>query len=359
MKKKHFIALADGAVFYGESRAAAVDTVGEAVFNTGMTGYQEIVSDPSYAGQFVTLSTAEVGNYGCNPDDMESRGLFLNGLIVQELNPPSSYRSLEPLDALLRRFGKPALSGVDTRALVLHLRDHGAQKAFVHASNDPVTPEQAVAAAREWEGLDDQDYAARVTCDAPYDWNTSGNYFVVAYDFGVKFNILRLLERSGMRVRVVPAGTSAAEVLAMKPDGVFLSNGPADPGAVTGAIDAARTLIGKVPLMGICLGHQIIGIACGAECGRLKFGHHGCNHPVRNLLADSVEITSQNHNFAIRGDRLPETLELTHLNLNDNTVEGFRHRHEPVFSVQYHPEAAPGPHDSTYLFTQFANLMER
>ena len=359
MQRKHFLALADGTVFYGGSCGAPVDAVGEAVFNTGMTGYQEIVSDPSYAGQFVTLSAPEIGNYGCNREDMESRGLFLNGLIVQEMNPPSNYRSEEPLTDLLGRFKVPALCGVDTRRLVLHLRDHGTQKAFLHASDRPLAPAEAVARARAWEGLDNQDYAARVSVSEPFFWSRSGKYRVVAYDFGVKYNILRSLAAAGCAVEVVPAWTTAAEVLSRRPDGVFLSNGPADPGAVRGAIEAARELIGKVPLMGICLGHQILGIASGAVCGRLKFGHHGCNHPVKNLLLNTIEITSQNHNFALDAGKLPSTLELTHVNLNDHTVEGVRHVREPMFSVQYHPEAAPGPHDADYLFSQFTRLMER
>ena len=358
-KQPNFLALADGSVFYGVSCGAPVDTIGEAVFNTGMTGYQEIISDPSYAGQIVTTSTAEVGNYGCNHDDMESRQLFLNGLIVQSMNRASNFRSEEELTDLLKRFGKPCLHSVDTRRLVLHLREHGAQKAFIHGSDSPISEQDAIAQAKAWEGLDGQDYAARVSNPEAYDWNTQGDYFVVAYDFGIKYNILRCMEASGMRVHVVPSNTSAQDVLKLKPNGVFLSNGPADPSAVKGAIEAAKNLVGKVPLMGICLGHQIIGLACGAKTERLKFGHHGCNHPVKNLLDNSIEITSQNHNFTIVQKSIPKSLELTHINLNDNTVEGLRHLTEPVFCVQYHPEAGPGPHDSLYLFQQFKDLMAR
>ena len=357
--KKHFLALADGSIFYGDSRGAAVDAVVEVVFNTGMTGYQEIVSDPSYAGQFVTLTTAEVGNYGCNPEDMESRGLFLNGLVVQELNEPSNFRSTGSLAELLSAGGVPALAGVDTRRLVIRLRSDGTQKAFLHGSEADITPEEAVRRANEWCGLDGQDYATRVSVTEPYEWNDSGDLRVVVYDFGVKYNILRQLAAQNLRLTVVPAGTSAAEVLALHPDGVFLSNGPADPAAVKGAIDAARTLIGKVPVMGICLGHQILGIAAGGSCGRLKFGHHGCNHPVQDLRNGAVAITSQNHNFALDADRIPGVLEVTHLNLNDQTVEGIRHRHEPMFAVQYHPEAAPGPHDATPIFREFRDMLER
>ena len=358
-KQPNFLALADGSVFYGVSCGAPVDTIGEAVFNTGMTGYQEIISDPSYAGQIVTTSTAEVGNYGCNHDDMESRQLFLNGLIVQSMNRASNFRSEEELTDLLKRFGKPCLHSIDTRRLVLHLREHGAQKAFIHGSDSSISEQDAIAQAKAWEGLDGQDYAARVSNPVAYDWNTQGDYFVVAYDFGIKYNILRCMEASGMRVHVVPSNTSAQDVLKLKPNGVFLSNGPADPSAVKGAIEAAKHLVGKVPLMGICLGHQIIGLACGAKTERLKFGHHGCNHPVKNLLDNSIEITSQNHNFTIVPNSIPKSLELTHINLNDNTVEGLRHLTEPVFCVQYHPEAGPGPHDSLYLFQQFKTLMAR
>ena len=355
--KKHYLALADGTVFYGESCGATEDRLGEVVFNTGMTGYQEILSDPSYAGQLVTLSTAEVGNYGCNHADMESRGVFAEGLIVQNMNEPSSYRSEESLTHFLQRHNRPCLTSVDTRRLVWHLRGNGTQKGYLHVSDTELPAETAVELARKWPGLDGQDYASKVSATEAYDWNTTGDLRVVAYDFGIKFNILRCLADTGFRVRVVPAWTPAEEVLALKPDGVFLSNGPADPSAVTGAIDAARTLLGKLPLMGICLGHQILGIASGASCGRLKFGHHGCNHPVKNLLDGTIAITSQNHNFALQAEKLPSCLELTHVNLNDQTVEGIRHRTEPAFSVQYHPEAAPGPHDARALFRQFRALI--
>ncbi|MFA6931427.1 MAG: carbamoyl phosphate synthase small subunit, partial [Lentisphaeria bacterium] len=272
MDKRFFLALADGEIFYGRSCGAEVDTFGEVVFNTGMTGYQEIISDPSYAGQIVTLSTAEVGNYGCNPEDMESRRLFLQGLLVQQLNEPSNFRSEESLSAILKRHWVPALSGIDTRRLVLHLRDKGTQKAFLHAGSGEVTADEAVDLAKAWEGLDGQDYAAKVSDSQGKVWSNSGDLSIVVYDFGVKYNILRLLAAAGMRVQIVPAWTSAEEVLSLKPDGVCLSNGPADPSAVRGAISAARALLGKVPLLGICLGHQILGLACGAQCARLKFG---------------------------------------------------------------------------------------
>ena len=322
-----------------------------------MTGYQEILSDPSYAGQFVTLTTAEVGNYGCNENDMESRGVFLNGLVIQELNRASNHLAQEELTAFMKRHRKPGIAGVDTRALTLHLRTHGAQKAYLHVSDEPVSEERAVALAREWEGLDGKDYASRVTTAVSYQWNDAGKRHVVVYDFGVKYNILRELAAAGARVTVVPAQTPAEEILSMHPDGVFLSNGPADPSAVGYAIRSIRELLGKVPMMGICLGHQLLGLACGAKCGRLKFGHHGCNHPVKNLLSGEVAISSQNHNYALT--ELPDCLELTHINLNDGSCEGIRHRTLPAFAVQYHPEAAPGPHDAQDLFEEFIQLMEK
>lgn len=354
-----FLALANGAVFRGWSFGAPRDSVGEAVFNTGMTGYQEIVTDPSYAGQFVTLTSPEIGNYGCNPQDVESRGLFLNGLVIHELNEPSNYRSEESLSAYLKRYDRPGIAGVDTRRLTVMLRNEGSQKAYLHVSDESVSEAEAVERARAWEGLDNQDYAAKVTAGERYEWNAEGDFHVVAFDFGIKLNILRGLAANRMRVTVLPATATAADALALKPDGVFLSNGPADPSAVRYAIDNIRKLTGKVPLFGICLGHQLFGIASGAECGRLKFGHHGCNHPVKNLLTGKVEITSQNHNFSLKPETLPGTVEVTHINLNDNTIEGIRHRTEPAASVQYHPEAGPGPHDAAYLFENFRKLMER
>ena len=359
-----FLALADGTVFHGVAFGAAVDQVGEVVFNTGMSGYQEILTDPSYAGQIVTLTAAEVGNYGTNPEDVESRGLFLHGLVVNDLNAASNYRSTQSLDSYLRAAGVPGLYGVETRALTLHLRDNGNQKAYLHVAGDALTEAEAVARARAWEGLDGQDYAAKVTCSAPYEYAPCGENRprVVCYDFGVKTNILRSLAAFA-RVTVVPAKTPAAAVRAMKPDGIFLSNGPADPAAVTYAIDNIRELLesnphAPLPIFGICLGHQLLSLACGARTGRLRFGHHGCNHPVKNLATGNVEITSQNHNFAVLPDSVPGCLEVTHVNLNDGSIEGVRHRTLPAFSVQYHPESCPGPHDSDYLFDQFRKMLE-
>ena len=406
-----FLALADGAVFRGVAFGAREDRLGEAVFNTGMSGYQEIATDPSYAGQIVALTTAEVGNYGTNPDDAESRGLFLSGLVVNELAEPSNFRSTLPLDRLLAEAGVPGLRALDTRSLTLHLRDHGSQKAYLHAGPEPMDPAEAVRRAREWEGLDGQDYAARVSCKVAYDFAAMQNAqckmqneshgivhselciehsekpLVAVYDFGVKRNILRSLA-SFARVRVVPAKTSAEEVLALRPAGVFLSNGPADPAALPYAIENIRKLLGivacgplpeadgpradamcasrppsaageapNIPIMGICLGHQLLALACGAKTGRLAFGHHGCNHPVKELATGRVQITSQNHNFAVLADSIPPELEVTHVNLNDGTIEGLRHRTLPAFSVQYHPEACPGPHDAAPLFARFQEMI--
>ena len=411
-ERKAYLALADGTVFHGVAFGAKKDALGEVVFNTGMSGYQEILTDPSYAGQFVTLTTAEVGNYGINPEDIESRGLFLSGLVIGDLTEPSNWRSEKSLDEYLRENGIPGIYGVDTRALTLHLREHGNRKAFLCVSAS-LREEDAMAKAREWIGLDGQDYAAKVTCEAAYEFldnrlstidnqlseikqsNNSNNQTIphlVCYDFGVKTNILRSLA-SWAKVTVIPAKTPAEDVLAMKPDGVFLSNGPADPAAVTYAIENIQKLLGirpldkstldsrqptavttkrqttdgsnfqlstsnfQLPLMGICLGHQLLALACGAKTARLKFGHHGCNHPVKNLATGKVEITSQNHNFAVVPESVPECLEVTHVNLNDNSIEGIRHKTLPAFSVQYHPESCPGPHDSAYLFNQFKEMI--
>lgn len=371
-ERRAFLALAEGSIFRGYSFGAERDALGEAVFNTGMTGYQEILSDPSYSGQFVVMTCPEIGNVGVNPSDMESRRCFANGFVIHSLNAPSNWRAEETLDEILRRNAAPGLAGVDTRALTLRLREAGSQRAYLSVEGK-VNETEAVKRANEWEGLDGQDYAARVSCEAPYEWDPDGSKTlswgiadalpaadlrIVAYDYGIKWNILRCMRLNGMTVTVVPARTSPADVLALKPDGVFLSNGPADPAAVTYAVEAARYLLGKVPLMGICLGHQIMGIAFGGRTYRLKFGHHGCNHPVMELATRKVEITSQNHNFAVAEDSLDTSkVEVTHVNLNDKTVEGIRHRHEPAFSVQYHPEAGPGPRDSSYLFRLFRELI--
>jgi len=372
--RQAFIALQDGVILRGYSVGAAVDGFGEVVFNTGMAGYQEILSDPSYSGQFVTMTYPEIGNTGMNLADMESRQLFASGFILHDMNIPSNWRSDGSLHDYLVKWSIPAIAGVDTRALTTKLRTEGTQRGFMSVTGK-VSEADAVRKAQEWGGLDGQDYAAKVSCKKSYAWDPDGSLTqswgiaatlpktdlkIVAYDFGIKWNILRSMRRNGMDVTVVPAQTTAEEVLKLKPDGVFLSNGPADPAAVTYAIESARNLLGKVPLMGICLGHQILGLACGGKTYRLKFGHHGCNHPVKNLKTGAVEITSQNHNFAVDPATLDTDLvEVTHINLNDQTVEGLAHRKEPMFCVQYHPESSPGPHDPYYLFNQFRDLIRK
>jgi len=365
-EKKAFLALADGSVFCGYSVGALVDTCGEAVFNTGLSGYQEILSDPSYTGQFVVMTAPEIGNYGINEEDMESRKFFAAGFIVRELNEPSNWRSRESLQAALLRYKIPALAGIDTRALTIILREKGAQKAFICTSGE-IEPNAAVEKANFWQGIDNQDYASVVSCESPYEFVFEGldgeelptaDLHIAAYDFGVKYNILRSLRRAGMRVTVVPSKTPAEEVLAMKPDGVFLSNGPGDPSAVGYAIENTKKLIGKIPVMGICLGHQIIGLALGGKTQKLKFGHHGCNQPVMNRFTGAVEISSQNHNYMVMPWGIEDKAEITYENLNDGSVEGLRLKNEKVFSVQFHPEAAPGPHDSLHLFKEFRKLIQ-
>ncbi len=372
-EKKAYLALEDGTVYRAWSFGAPVDRLGEVVFNTGMTGYQEILTDPSYAGQLVTLTAPEIGNTGFNTADFESSRIHAEGLIVHRCNEPSNWRSEQSLADALIASGVPGLAGIDTRALTIRLRNTGTLKGFLCATGS-VTADEGVARARDWSGLDNQDYAQKVSTHDAYlfdpndtlsaSWGIADGPLpeadipVVAIDYGLKRNILRRLRQEGMRVTVVPARTTAAEVLALNPAGVFLSNGPADPAALTYAIETIRGLVGKVPIMGICLGHQLLGWAYGGRTCRLKFGHHGGNHPVKELASGKVEITSQNHNFTVDMDSLDRAqVEITHINLNDNTVEGMRHLHEPVFSVQYHPEAAPGPHDSRYVFNPFKKLI--
>ena len=364
-ERKAFLALADGQVFHGYSVGASVDTCGEVVFNTGLSGYQEILSDPSYAGQFVVMTAPEIGNYGVNAEDMESRKFFAAGFIVRELNEPSNWRSHESLQAALVRHKIPAIAGIDTRALTLLLREKGTQKAFICTSGE-TDPDTAVEKANSWQGIDNQDYASIVSCEKPYEFAFEGfdgeelpvaDLHIVAYDFGIKHNILRSLRRAGMRVTVVPSKTPAEAVLAMKPAGVFLSNGPGDPAAVGYAIENTRNLIGKIPIMGICLGHQIIGLALGGKTQKLKFGHHGCNQPVMDRSTRAVEISSQNHNYMVMQHGIEDKAEITYENLNDGSVEGLKLKNEKVFSVQFHPEAAPGPHDSLRLFKEFREMI--
>ncbi len=359
-EKKAFLALADGTVIRGWSCGAAVDRLGEVVFNTGMTGYEEILTDPSYSGQIVTLTMPEIGNTGFNGEDYESRAIHAAGLLVREMNPPSNWRSEMTLDEALVRWNVPALAGLDTRALTLKLRDGGTQKAFL-CTTGSVSPEEAVEQARAWEGLDGQDYASKVTTKDAYDWPSqapSGAPLVAVLDYGTKFNTLRQLAGHGFRVKVLPARSTAADVLALKPAGVMLSNGPADPAALPYAVETIRGLLGQVPLMGICLGHQLLGLALGGKTRRLAFGHHGCNHPVMDLRAQTVEVTSQNHNYIVDPDSLdPAAADITHISLNDRTVEGLEAKQFPAFSLQYHPEAAPGPHDAISAFARFRDRM--
>ncbi len=352
--REALLVLADGEVFEGEAVGAEVAvTSGEVVFNTVLTGYQEVITDPSYAGQIITFTSTHIGNYGVTPLDDEASRPACRGVVVRDLaRRRSNWRSDDSLDAWLRRAGVPAIAGVDTRRLTRHLRDAGAVPgAFGTADQDSL-----LAAARAEPGTDGVDLVASVTCAAPY-LSGSGPRRVVAYDYGIKATMLRHLGRLAT-VEVVPASTSAEEVLARAPDGVFLSNGPGDPAAVTGASDAIARLLGRVPVFGICLGHQLLAAALGGSTYKLAFGHHGGNHPVRRVATGAVEITSQNHNYAVAEGSV-DGADVTHVNLNDGVVEGISCRDVPAFSVQYHPEAGPGPHDARYLFAEFEALMER
>ncbi len=371
------LALADGTVFRGRAFGALGEASGEIVFNTSMTGYQEILTDPSYEGQLVAMTYPEIGNVGVNREDVESRRPYVRGFVVRDYrDAPSSWRADESLGSYLARHGIPGIEGIDTRALVRLLRDKGSQEGVL--SSTDLDAERLVRKAKALPPMTGQNLAAKVTCAELYEW-TEGPWKlgkgyttasdaaaarggkilrVVAYDYGIKFNILRNLVGVGCAVQVVPAGTPAQDVLALRPDGVFLSNGPGDPDAVTGAPEAVAALLGKVPVFGICLGHQILGLALGGTTYKLKFGHHGGNQPVKDLTTSKVEITAQNHGFAVDIDSLEGKADVTHVNLNDRTVEGLAVRGQPTFSVQYHPEASPGPHDANYLFRRFVDLME-
>jgi carbamoyl-phosphate synthase small subunit len=361
---KAMLVLEDGRVFVGRSFGRSGETSGEVVFNTAMTGYQEVLTDPSYAGQIVTMTYPHIGNYGVNREDVESARPQVAGFVVREVSlTPSSWRASGELHRYLTEAGVVGISEIDTRALTRHLRTHGAKRGVI--SSECFDAEALVARARASRSMVGLDLAREVTCARPYRVERSdgapARFHVVAYDFGVKGNILRMLAASGCAVTVVPAQTTAEVALGLRPDGVFLSNGPGDPEPCSYAIAATREFITRgIPLFGICLGHQIMGLACGGRTFKLKFGHRGANHPVKNLATGQVEITSQNHGFAVEPELFEQSeYELTHVNLNDGTVEGFRHRERPVMSVQYHPEASPGPHDSHYLFRDFIAFMER
>ncbi len=370
---KALLVLADGKIYKGEHFGSEGEVEAEIVFNTSMSGYQEIITDPSYCGQMVVMTYPLIGNYGVNPEDFESDRPHLSGFIIKELSKvQSNWRSRGSLEEFLKETNVFGIQGIDTRALTRQIRDKGTQQAIL--STDTSDPQRLIEKVRKSPGLIGRDLVKEVTCKNAYDWNESEwtiqsgktklkevkdrPYNVLVYDFGVKRNILRKLTRAGCKVRVVPANTPADEVLATRPDGIFLSNGPGDPAAVPYAIDNVKTILGKVPVFGICLGHQILSLALKGKTYKLRFGHHGGNQPVLDVKSGKIEITSQNHGFAVEQNSFDSDVDITFLNLNDDTVEGIQHKSWPVFSVQYHPEASPGPHDSEHLFYKFVNLMK-
>ena len=370
---KALLVLADGKIYEGEHFGSEGEVEAEIVFNTSMSGYQEIITDPSYCGQMVVMTYPLIGNYGVNPEDFESDRPHLSGFIIKELSKvQSNWRSRGSLEEFLKETNVFGIQGIDTRALTRRIREKGSQQAIL--STDTSDSQRLIEKVRKSPGLIGRDLVKEVTCKNAYDWNESEwtihsgktklkevkdrPYNVLVYDFGVKRNILRKLTRAGCKVRVVPANTPADEVLATSPDGIFLSNGPGDPAAVPYAIENVKTILGKVPVFGICLGHQILSLALKGKTYKLRFGHHGGNQPVLDVKSGKIEITSQNHGFAVEQNSFDSDVDITFLNLNDDTVEGIQHKSWPVFSVQYHPEASPGPHDSEHLFDKFVNLMK-
>ena len=351
--------LEDGSIFSGKSFASVKDAFGEIVFNTSMSGYQEIITDPSYAGQIVMMTYPHIGNYGVNSEDMESEKPFLRGFIVKELCEfPSNYRSEEPLDEFLKRHDITGLQSIDTRAVTRKIREAGAMRCMITTSE--LSDEDLVAKVKNSEQMEGSELASSVSSEESRSiGNDDAKYHVAVLHFGIKGNIPRELLKRECKVTILPAKTSADDILKLDPDGVLLSNGPGDPAAVGYAIENINKLVGKIPLFGICLGHQLLALSLGAKTYKLKFGHRGANHPVKDLSTGKVEITVQNHGFAVSPESINEDeIEITHLNLNDGTIEGLRHKTLPVFSVQYHPEASPGPHDSRYLFDRFIDLMK-
>jgi carbamoyl-phosphate synthase small subunit len=359
-----YLALEDGRIFRGRAFGAEGEKTGEVVFNTSMSGYQEILTDPSYKGQIVTMTYPLIGNYGVNPEDIESDSPRVEGFIVKELSRLySNWRGKISLEKYLKENGIMGIEGIDTRALTRHIRTAGAMKAVISSIDHE--RDSLVEKALSSPGLVGRDLVKEVTCKSPYIWSEGAQpknirFTVVVMDFGVKYNILRKLRQAGCKVQVVPASASSDEILSYKPDGLLLSNGPGDPAGVPYVIDTVRKLLDKLPIFGICLGHQLLGLAFGGSTYKLKFGHRGANQPVKNLLTGKVDITSQNHGFCVDMNSLnPDDVQLTHINLNDQTVEGMRHKKLPIFSVQYHPEASPGPHDARYLFDEFIEMMKK